>query len=137
MNALAPIGRVMFALIFLISAPGHFKHDTIAFAAAHGTPWADVLVPLSGILALAGGLSVALGFHARWGAIALIMFLVPVTLIMHRFWGLGDAQQAQMQMVNFMKNVALTGGAAFIVYAGAGAYSLDARAHRTFALGHG
>jgi putative oxidoreductase len=109
----------------------------IAAAAAHGTPWANVLVPFAGILAFVGGLSVAVGYHARWGAVALILFLVPVTLVMHRFWGLDDPQQAQMQMINFLKNVALIGGAALIVVHGAGAVSLDARAHRTLELHHG
>ncbi len=131
MPAFAPIGRIMFSLIFLLSVPNHFKHETIAYAAAAGVPLANVAVPLAGLIALIGGLSLALGFHARVGAIALLVFLVPVTLFMHRFWGISDAQQAQMQMINFMKNVALIGAALFFVYAGAGAYSLDARAHRT------
>jgi putative oxidoreductase len=131
MQAFAPIGRIMFSLIFLLSVPNHFKHETVAYAAAAGVPLAHVAVPLAGLIALVGGLSLALGFHARLGAIALLLFLVPVTLFMHRFWGISDAQQAQMQMINFMKNVALMGGALFFVYAGAGAYSLDARAHRT------
>jgi putative oxidoreductase len=131
MQAFAPIGRIMFSLIFLLSVPNHFKHETVAYAAAAGVPLAHVAVPLAGLVALVGGLSVALGFHARMGAIALLVFLVPVTLFMHKFWGLSDAQQAQMQMINFMKNVALMGGALFFVYAGAGAYSLDARSHRT------
>jgi putative oxidoreductase len=131
MQAFAPIGRIMFSLIFLLSVPNHFKHETVAYAAAAGVPLAHVAVPLAGLVALVGGLSVALGFHARLGAIALLVFLVPVTLFMHKFWGLSDAQQAQMQMINFMKNVALMGGALFFVYAGAGAYSLDARSHRT------
>lgn len=131
MQAFAPIGRIMFSLIFLLSVPNHFKHETVAYAAAAHVPLAHVAVPLAGLLALLGGLSLALGFHARMGAIALLVFLVPVTLFMHKFWGLSDAQQAQMQMINFMKNVALMGGALFFVYAGAGAYSLDARSHRT------
>jgi putative oxidoreductase len=131
MQAFAPIGRIMFSLIFLLSVPNHFKHETVAYAAAAGVPIANVAVPLAGLIALVGGLSLALGFHARLGAIALLVFLVPVTLFMHKFWGLSDAQQAQMQMINFMKNVALMGAALFFAYAGAGAYSLDARAHRT------
>ena len=131
MQAFAPIGRIMFSLIFLLSVPNHFKHETVAYAAAAGVPLAHVAVPLAGLVALVGGLSLALGFHARLGAVALLVFLVPVTLFMHKFWGLSDAQQAQMQMINFMKNVALMGGALFFVYAGAGAYSLDARSHRT------
>jgi putative oxidoreductase len=130
MNALAPIGRVLFSLIFLLSVPGHFKSDTIAYAAAAGVPLAKLSVPLSGIFALAGGLMVALGYRARLGAAILIAFLVPVTLFMHKFWGISDAQQHQMQMVNFLKNVGLMGAAAFIIYAGAGAYSFDAKAGR-------
>ena len=130
MNALAPIGRVVFSLIFLISVPNDFKQQTIDYAASAGVPLAHVAVPLAGLLALVGGLSVALGFHARMGAIALLVFLVPVTLFMHRFWGVSDPQQAQLQQVNFMKNLALMGGALFFVYAGSGAYSLDARTHR-------
>lgn len=41
-----------------------------------------------------------------------------------------------MQMANFMKNVALMGASLFFVYAGSGAYSLDARLHRTALVSH-
>jgi putative oxidoreductase len=136
MTALAPIGRVLLSLIFILSAPGTFKHDAIAAAAAHGVPMPTLLVPIAGLLALVGGLSVALGYHARLGALALVVFLVPVTLFMHRFWGLDDPQQAQQQMINFMKNLGLLGGAVFVLYAGAGAYSFDAKVHRTGLWGH-
>ncbi len=136
MNALAPIGRILFAAIFVVSAPQLFKSEAVAHATAAGVPAAHVLVPLAAILALLGGISVALGVRARLGALALIAFLVPVTLYMHKFWGITDPQQAQMQLVNFMKNLALIGGAAFFVYAGAGAYSIDARLQRSKLFGH-
>ncbi len=131
MNALAPIGRVLFAAIFVISAPHNFQTEAISYAATAGVPAAHILVPLAGVFALLGGISLALGVRARLGALALIAFLVPVTLYMHKFWGITDPQQAQMQQVNFMKNLALIGGAAFFVYAGAGAYSIDARLQRS------
>ena len=67
------LGRVLFALIFLTAAPRHFTHEGISHAADLGVPLANLLVPLSGILAFAGGLSVATGFHARYGALALIL----------------------------------------------------------------
>ena len=130
MTALAPIGRVLLSLIFLLSLPGTLKHEAIAHAQAAGVPLANVAVPLAGIIAFAGGLMVALGFHARLGAALLVLFLVPVTLFMHKFWGLSDPQMQQMQMINFLKNVGLMGAAAFIIYAGAGAYSFDAKAGR-------
>ena len=75
---------------------------------------ADVLVPLSGIIAALGGLSVALGYRARWGAWLLVVFLVPVTFMMHAFWKETDPQAAQMQMANFAKNLSLLGAALFV-----------------------
>src|SRR3569623_428106 len=127
MNALAPIGRFMFSLIFVMSLPNHFKQQTIDYAAAAGVPLAHLAVPLAGINALHGTQSILQGFPTRVGGIALLVFLVPVTLSMHRVWGLSDPQQVQMQQINFLKNVALMGGALFFVYAGSGAYSLGSR----------
>lgn len=124
-----PLGRLLYSLIFLMSVPTHFASATIQHAAAQGVPWASVLVPLSGVLALLGGLSVLLGFQARIGALLLILFLIPVTLMMHRFWGLHDAQAAMMQRIHFVKNVSMLGGALVLAYFGAGPISIDARHH--------
>ncbi len=125
------IGRILFALIFILAAPNHFSARGIGYAASMGVPGPNVLVPISGILAFVGGVSVLLGYRAKIGAWLLVLFLVPVTLWMHRFWTVADPQMAQIQMVNFMKNLAMTGGALFIAYFGAGPLSLDARIART------
>jgi putative oxidoreductase len=125
MRALVPIGRVLFALIFVASIVGHFSSTEVTEAAAHGVPLASVLVPLAGVIALLGGLSVMLGYRARFGALLLLVFLVPVTLIMHKFWGLPDPQMAMMQRIHFMKNLSLIGGCLLIIYFGSGPYSLD------------
>lgn len=125
MRALAPIGRILFAVIFVASIAGHFSSAEISEAAAHGVPFATLLVPLAGLIALVGGLSVILGYRARFGALLLLVFLVPVTLVMHKFWGLPDPQMAMMQRIHFMKNVALMGGCMMIMYFGSGPYSLD------------
>ena len=124
------IGRILYSAIFLLSTPNHFSGKAVAYAAAAGVPIPGVLVPLAGILALLGGLSVLLGYRAKLGAWLLVVFLVPVTLWMHRFWGVADPQHAQMQMINFMKNLGLVGGALFVAYFGAGPFSLDARIAR-------
>jgi putative oxidoreductase len=120
-------GRALFAVIFILSGPQHFLHRTIAFAAQQGVPLASIAVPLSGVIALAGGLSVLLGYKAKWGAWLLIAFLVPVTLTLHQFWAVTDPMMAQMQMAMFMKNVSMIGGALLISQFGAGPLSLDAR----------
>jgi putative oxidoreductase len=128
MRSLVPVGRLLFVAIFLMSAPGHFQAGTIAYAAQQGVPFASVLVPFSGVLALAGGLSVLLGWHARAGAWLLVAFLVPVTLAMHAFWTVSDPTMRMFQQAFFMKNLAMLGGALGIAYWGAGPVSLDERA---------
>ena len=123
-----PVGRALFAAIFLVAAPGHFSQKMVGYAAAQGVPFAGLLVPLSGVMALAGGLSVLLGYRARLGAWMLTAFLVPVTVMMHNFWAVKDPMMAQMQQIMFMKNVSMLGTALLIAYFGAGPLSLDARA---------
>src|ERR1051325_5252258 len=125
MRAIVPLGRVLFALIFVASVVGHFSSAEISEAAAHGVPLATILVPLAGLLALVGGVSVMLGYRARFGALLLLVFLVPVTLIMHKFWGLADPQVAMMQRVHVMKNLSLIGGCLILMHFGSGPYSLD------------
>ncbi len=127
MKMIPLIGRILFSLIFLTAAPGHFTKGAIQYAASQGVPLASIAVPVSGMLALLGGLSLLLGYRAKWGAWLIVLFLVPVTLMMHKFWAVQDPVAAQMQHIMFMKNVALAGGALLFAYFGSGPLSLDAR----------
>ena len=123
----ALLGRFLFVLIFLMSSPMHFSRQTIAYAASQGVPLASIAVPFSGVLALAGGLSILLGYRAKIGAWLLILFLAAVTPMMHNFWTVADPMMHQMQFIMFMKNLSMLGGALFISQSGAGPWSLDAR----------
>jgi putative oxidoreductase len=120
-------GRVLFSAIFIIAGLFHFSQQDIGYAAHSGVPMAEFLVPASGILAIAGGLSILLGYRARIGAWLLVLFLIPVTLLLHNFWAVKDPVMAQMQMAMFLKNVSMLGGALLITQVGAGGLSLDAR----------
>jgi putative oxidoreductase len=124
------LGRFFFALIFLMAGANHFSRQTIAFSASQGVPLASIAVPFSGVLAIAGSLSVLLGYRAKLGAWLVVLFLVPVTLMMHKFWTVTDPMMAQIQMILFMKNVSMLGGALLITQFGAGPFSLDARRSR-------
>lgn len=104
-------GRWLYAAIFIMAGFGHFKAETIAYAASQGVPLAALAVPLSGMMAIVGGLSVATGYKSKWGAALIVLFLVPVTVMMHRFWGLSDPQAAMVQQIMFMKNVSMLGAA--------------------------
>jgi putative oxidoreductase len=96
-NLIALFGRQLFSIIFILSSASHFKPTTVEYAAQHGVPLASVLVPLSGIIALTGGLSVLLGYQTRLGAWLLTLFLIPVTLTMHNFWAASDARAFQIE----------------------------------------
>jgi len=126
-SGVALAGRVLFAFIFLLAGVFHFSTQEIAYAAHQGLPFAGFLVPASGLVAAAGGLSILLGYRAKVGAWLLVLFLVPVTLTMHNFWAVKDPMMAQMQMAMFMKNASILGGALLISQMGAGPLSLDAR----------
>jgi len=129
-GAVVVLGRFLFALIFLMAGANHFNKQTIGYAASHGVPLAAIAVPLSGVLAIAGGLSILLGYCAKLGAWLIVPFLVPVSLMMHKFWTVTDPMMAQIQMILFMKNVSMLGGAVLISHFGAGPFSLDARRSR-------
>jgi putative oxidoreductase len=120
-----PVARVLYAFIFIASGLTLFSPQTAAYASAQSVPFANVVVPISGILAVAGGLSVALGYRARIGAWLLVLFLVPVTLMMHAFWRVPDPMLAALQRIMFLKNVSMLGGALLLTYFGAGPLSLD------------
>ena len=129
-GAAVVLGRFFFALIFLMAGANHFNKQTIGYAASQGVPLTSIAVPLSGVLAIVGGLSILLGYRAKFGAWLIVLFLIPVTLMMHKFWTVSDPMMAQMQMVMFMKNVSTLGGALLISHFGAGPFSLDARRSR-------
>lgn len=97
------LGRLLFALIFVMSGPNHFASQTIAYAASQGVPLASIAVPLSGVIALAGGLSILLGYRAKIGAWLIVLFLAGVTPMLHNFWAVTDPLMRQMQMIMFMK----------------------------------
>jgi putative oxidoreductase len=127
MPVLLLLGRVLFSAIFLAAAPRHFTAEAAAHATELGVPLAGIAVPLSGVLAIAGGLSVLFGYQFRLGAWALIAFLVPVTLMMHAFWRLDDPVAIRIQQGMFMKNVAMIGAALIFSCVAPGPLSLDAR----------
>jgi putative oxidoreductase len=123
-------GRQLFSIVFIIASASHFSPEVIESAARHGVPLPEVLVPLSGVIALVGGLSVLLGFQTRIGAGLLVIFLVPVTVMMHNFWASADPSTHRIEQAMFLKNLTMLGGALVISYFGAGPLSLDALLNR-------
>jgi uncharacterized membrane protein YphA (DoxX/SURF4 family) len=105
------VGRILVGGYYLASAFHHFS-DTAAlmkYAAMHGVPAPQVAVIVGGILLAVAGISLILGLYPTVGVGALVLFLIPVTLLMHPFWADRDPGMQQMDMVNFTKNIGLLG----------------------------
>lgn len=121
-------GRILLAAIFIISGFGKITgfEGTAGFMASYGMPMASVLLVGAIVLELGGGLSVLLGYKAKWGALALIVFTIPATLVFHAFWSVDESQQ-MVQQIMFMKNLAIMGGLFYVMAYGSGAFSLDNR----------
>src|SRR5215207_7871405 len=90
------IGRVLYSAIFVLSAFTLFSPETTATARQTGVPLAHLAVPLAGVMAAAGGLSVLLGYRARIGAALVALFLIGVTPTLHAFWAVTDPATRQI-----------------------------------------
>ena len=119
-------GRTLLALIFIVSGFGKITGfaGTAGYMASMGIPMADVLLVGTIAVEFLGGLMLLVGWKARWAALAIFLFIIPATLIFHNPAGL-TGQEAQDQMINIMKNLAIMGGMLMVFAFGPGAWSLD------------
>ena len=116
MNAIVLIGRILFGGFFVMSGINHFtKLETMTgYAKYKKLPAAKLGVLLSGLMILIGGIYIVLGYYADLGALLIAIFLVLASVIFHNFWAETDATAKQTEMLNFMKGLALAGGALVI-----------------------
>ena len=121
------VARVTLALLFVFSGADKLFFHTVANAGymqAVGIPLAGLLVYLAGLVEFAGGLLLAFGYQARIAAALLAAFTVVATLLFHNFWA-APADQAVLQMIMFMKNLAIFGGLLLVAVHGSGRLSLN------------
>ena len=117
----APAGRILISLIFVVSGIsklGNFS-GTQGYMESVGVP--SMLLPVVIAVELLGGLAIILGWHTRIAAFLLAGFSMVSAVLFHANFG------DQMQMIMFMKNLALAGGFLMIVALGAGPWSIDNR----------
>ena len=119
----ACIGRLLLAVIFIYAGYGKLTHfsNTAEMMAGKGLPMANVLLVLTIIIELGGGLLLASGWYARYAALALFLFIIPVTIVFHPFW------TDPNQMIMFMKNLAIMGGMAQVVAYGPGSCGIGCK----------
>ena len=122
----APVGRLLLSAIFIASGANKIADwgGTAERMRGEGMVFVPLFLFGAILFELVGGLSILVGWKARLGALALIVFLVPVTLIFHDFWQY-EGSERMMQMIQFMKNLAIMGGLFIVLTHGAGPASVD------------
>jgi putative oxidoreductase len=115
------IGRILLVLIFLQSGIGKIENfgGMAQYMASYGMPYTNFFLVGAIFFELVGSATVILGYFARFGALLLLIFLIPTTLIFHSNFA------DQVQMIMFMKNVSMLGGCLIVLASGAGRFSLD------------
>ncbi len=121
MNSIAALaGRALIALIFLLSGIDKFVHyaGTLAYMKGAGLPYPEVLLVASGLVETFAAAAIVIGWKTRWAAAALVLWMIPVTLIFH------NPASGQDAMAHFMKNLAITGGLLVLWASGPGLLSI-------------
>ena len=73
-----------------------------------------------------GGVLLVAGWKVRWAAAAMLVFTGLAAVLFHDFWAAAP-EQAQNQMIHFMKNISIMGGLLLVVVYGSGPISVDGK----------
>jgi putative oxidoreductase len=106
------LGRFLLSVIFLVSGFGkvtHWSQTAAGMAGAH-LPAVQLLLVLSVMVEIVGGLLLLFGIGVRYVAVVMMLWLIPVTLVFHNFWAFRGSTMFEAQVVNFLKNLAIMGG---------------------------
>jgi putative oxidoreductase len=108
---LNPLSRALLAAIFIASGFGKVAafQQTVAMAGAAGLPMPTISIAAGALIEIVGGLALLAGWQLRWASLALLVFMIPTTLVFHAAH-IGDPVQGRMQMVEVLKNLAIMGG---------------------------
>lgn len=127
-NPFSLVGRLLLALLFIpagISKISGFE-GTVGYIASVGLPLPMLAAIGTIALEIGAGLMLAVGWKARWAALALAGFTLLATFLFHNFWAM-PADKAFVQQLMFFKNIAVVGGLLVVTAFGAGRLSLDGR----------
>ena len=118
------LARLMMGQIFLIAGLqkiGGYE-GTQGYMESAGVP--GMLLPLVILVEAGGGLALIIGWQTKLVAMVLALFTLAAAVLFHNNFA------DQMQMIMFMKNIAISGGLMLLAVYGAGGYSVDSRRNK-------
>ncbi|MGU7785067.1 DoxX family protein [Burkholderia sp. PU8-34] len=98
--------------------------ETVQYMASTGVPLPPLFAVVAVLGELFGGVLIVLGFYTRPVAFIFAVYVLLAALIGHRYWSL-TGMARYMAMVNFYKNLSISGGMMLLVVIGPGKFSLD------------
>ena len=119
MNIIEILGRIFLSAIFLINGVGKiFNYEgTIQYMENFNVP-GNLIIPAI-IVEILFPIFLILGYRTRFSALILSLFTLTLAVIFHTDFS------DQMQLISFLKNIAIAGGFLIIFVNGAGKYSID------------
>lgn len=122
LNQFGPLlGRILIALIFVMAGFSKITgfEGTVGYIASKGLPLPEMLAIGAIIVELGGGLMLIAGWYTRWPAAAIFVFTAMTAVLFHNFWAM-PPEEAQNQMISFMKNISIMGGLLYVMVYGNG-----------------
>ena len=119
MHIVELIGRIFLSVLFLIEGIGKLftQEQVITYMEDYGVP--GILFIPAVIVEILFPLLLIVGYKTRLAALVLALFTLTVTIIFHTDFDDG------MQLISFLKNLAITGGFMIVIAYGSNKFSLD------------
>ena len=119
MHIIEALGRIFLSSLFLIEGVKKFflQEETIIYMEEYGVP--EILFFPSLVLEILFPILIIVGYKTKWAASVLALFTFAVAIIFHTNFSEG------MQMLFFLKDIAIAGGFMLIIAYGPGEISLD------------
>ena len=123
------IGRILISIIFYFEAYDKifYMTPTKASMTEYGILWhQNLLIYGSGFCLILGATLIALGYRSGLGAVLILLYWIPLTFILDKFWEIPMTNHEMRRNVSlhFMKNIAIVGGLLLLFVNGSGRYSV-------------
>ena len=126
------MGRMLLSAFFIISGihKARLFESAAAFMASQGLMMPEALLVVAIAIEVGCGLLILVGWQARWAAMLIFIYLIPVTLFFHPYWTF-EGQAGMYHFHSFFRNVTIMGGMMYVMVHGSGALSLDEKLKET------